>query len=98
MKVFNNSDGTIKTIRRDNLQGKIGGLFEKNLLTKNHADVLHEHRFLGNQAVYELDIPSKEELRLAINILEHTLENIYELKYKAEELQWQRELRMNKNK
>ena len=89
-------NGEIEIIYKNNLQGKIGGLYEKNLITKTHAEILHEHRFLGNNAVHELDMPSAEELKLGIEILEHTLENIYELKYKGEELQWKRELRKKK--
>lgn len=88
-----NENGDIEIIRKNNLQGKIGGLYENNLITKDHAEILHEHRFLGNKAVHELDMPSAEELKLGIEILEHTLENIYELKYKGQELQFKRNLR-----
>ena len=91
-----NKNGDVEIRRKNNLQGKIGGLYEKNLITESHAEILHEHRFLGNEAVHELDMPSAEELKLGIEILEHTLENIYELKYKGGELQWKRELRKRK--
>jgi hypothetical protein len=97
------SDGPVtdaktgNTSRKNTLQGKIGGLFEKSLLTKQHANILHEHRFLGNEAAHELDMPSREELKLAIDIIEHTLQNIYELQYKAQDLQWQRTQRKKKN-
>lgn len=90
-------DGTEKIVQAKDLQGKIAGLHEKNLLTKSNANILHEHRSLGNEAVHELDIPSKEELKLAIEIIEHTLENIYEIRSKAEDLQWKRALRKKKN-
>lgn len=62
-------DGTEESVRKENLQGKIDGLYEKKLLTKQNADILHEHRSLGNKAVHELDIPSKEEQWQAISIL-----------------------------
>lgn len=90
-------DGQIKTIRNKTLQGKIGGLYERNLITENHANILHEHRFLGNEALHELNIPSVEELKLGIEILEHTLENIYELRYKGQELQYKRKSRKDKS-
>lgn len=81
--------------RKSDLRGKIEGLHEKALLTKKHAETLHEHRLLGNYALHELDIPSNQELRLAIEIIEHTLDNIYELQNKAEELRLQKNRRQN---
>jgi hypothetical protein len=72
--------------RKSNLEGRIAGLQEKGLLTQSSAQTLHEHRYLGNAAVHELARPSDDELRLAIDIIEHTLEQLYELPEKAEEL------------
>ncbi len=79
-------NGAMTTQRKKDLQGKIGGLFEKGLLTKQHAIILNEHRFLGNEALHSLDQPSKDELKIAIEIVEHTLENIYELSEKISDL------------
>jgi len=78
--------GGTQIVRRDNLEGRIAGLQEKGLLTQASAQTLHEHRYLGNSAVHELARPSSDELRLAIEIVEHTLEQLYELPEKAEEL------------
>jgi hypothetical protein len=78
--------GGTKMVRKRNLEGMIFGLHEKGLLTAQNAATLHEHRFLGNHAVHELKKPSMMELRLAIEIIEHTLEQIYELPRKASEL------------
>lgn len=75
------------TIRKKDLRGKISGLFEKGLLTKSHSELLHEHRYLGNDAVHDLITPTSHELLIAIQIIEHTIENIYELTAKAEYLQ-----------
>jgi len=83
---FTDGKGITKIDRKSNLQGKIAGLAEKNILTKSNADILHEHRFLGNEALHELSQPSVTELRLAIEIIEHLLENIYELPSKAKDL------------
>jgi len=80
------ADGSVKIERRKNLEGQIAGLHEKGLLTKQHSAALHEHRFMGNKAVHELEQPSTIELELAIEIIEHTLENIYELSEKVKEL------------
>ena len=75
--------GTV-TVRKTDLRGRIAGLAERGLLTGSGAHTLHEHRFLGNDAVHSLERPSDSELRLAIQIIEHTLEQLYELPEKTE--------------
>ena len=87
------NEKTGKLIFNTLLEGKIIGLHKNSILTEHHASILHELRFLGNKAVHELDMPSREELKLSIEIIEHTLHNIYGLKNTAEELQWQIEIR-----
>lgn len=77
---FMRNDGTSGTKMKKDLEGKIDGLVAQNLLTKAHATLLHKHRFLGNAAVHELHMPSADSLKAAIQIIEHTLENLYELK------------------
>jgi hypothetical protein len=86
-------DGTTKIVRKCNLQGKIEGMAEAGLLTRKHAEILHEHRFLGNEAVHELQRPSREELKLAVEVVEHTFDNLYELPDKADQLRWKRKAR-----
>ena len=76
-----------KTIRRKTLEGKIFGLNEKGHLTEAGANFLHEHRFMGNDAVHSLRKPSRENLSIAIDILEHSLDAIFELPAKAQELE-----------
>ncbi|MBX9349169.1 DUF4145 domain-containing protein [Chromobacterium vaccinii] len=78
--------GGKQVVRRDNLEGRIAGLQEKGLLTQSSAQTLHEHRYLGNSAVHELARPSSDELKLAIEVVEHVLEQLYELPEKAAEL------------
>jgi len=95
-------DGTIinsngQVCRKNNLQGKISGLHEKGFLTENTANTLHEHRYLGNQALHELSKPSSSELSLAIYIVKHILESIYEFPEKAIDLQTRREERSKKD-
>jgi hypothetical protein len=84
-------------INERQIEAKINKLFEKGFLTKQHADILHEHRVLGNKALHEIQIPTEQELLIAIKIIEHTLENIYELQDKVEELRWHKERRLKKN-
>lgn len=79
-------DGSFEEVRSKRLVGKITGLCEKEILTKKSADMLHEHRFLGNDAVHELAQPKQRELQLAIEIIEHILEQIFEIPEKAEAL------------
>lgn len=81
------NDGSKIIQRKKDLQGKISGLHEKGILTQKSSEILHEHRFLGNEAVHELHQPSSEELTLAIEIIEHTIESLYEIPKKAISLQ-----------
>lgn len=88
------ADGTIEIKRKDNLEGKISGLCEKGILTRKSADILHEHRYMGNSAVHELSRPAEEDLRLAIEIIEHMLESLYEIPEKADVLRANRAKKM----
>lgn len=92
------ADGSTQTVRRDNLQGKTAGLGEKGILTQGNTTILHEHRFLGNEAIHELSQPSPDELILAIDIMEHTLDALYELPDKAAELRRMKAKRLSKSK
>lgn len=88
--------GPLKITRSKDLIGKINGLHEKGLITKKQAEILQEHRYLGNDALHSLDTPSKKSLRIAIEIIEHTLDSLYEISDKADELARQRERRKKK--
>lgn len=85
-----------RELPKGNLQSKIENLDKKGFLTESHANILHQSRFLGNDAVHELEIPYSEELKIAIEIIEHTLQNIYELSDKQEYLEFIRKKRKNK--
>lgn len=76
-----------------NLKTKIEALAEQAFLTKGNAEILHNLRFIGNDALHELSAPSKPELKLAINIIQHTIESLYEIEYKAHRLKRQIEER-----
>jgi hypothetical protein len=65
--------------RKDTLDCKIEGLAERNILTERQAHSLHEHRYLGNMALHELEMPRKETLESAITIVEHILEDLYSI-------------------
>ena len=85
--------GTMVKQQSTSLDGKISGLREKGHLTKNNAEVLHAHRCLGNDALHELQMPSVDELRLGIEIVEHVLVELYEIQDKAKEMEWRRRQR-----
>lgn len=76
-----------------NLDGKISGLALKGYLTKDNAEILHELRFIGNEAVHELSQPSIEELGMAIDIVELVIDNIYMIKRKVLNLKAKRSSR-----
>jgi len=94
-KEITKGDGTTETIRKNNLEGKIAGLSEMGFLTQHNSGILHEHRFLGNEAVHELAQPSRDELKLAIEIIEHTFDTVYEIPQKGQDLQSKRTQRKN---
>ena len=66
-----------------NLEKKIDDLHEQGILSKKHAEILHAFRSIGNKAVHELSAPPKDDLIAAIEIVEHTLENLYGLSAKG---------------
>ncbi|MBT2581756.1 DUF4145 domain-containing protein [Planococcus sp. ISL-109] len=61
------------------LEGKINGLVEKNVVVQSQANILHKIRGLGNSSAHELKQPTRRTLKLAIDILEKIIEQIYEL-------------------
>jgi hypothetical protein len=90
--------GGKETVRKGNLEGKIAGMAEKGILTSGAAQSLHEHRYLGNNAVHELAMPSRDELKLAIEIIEHVLDQLYVIPEKALELKKRAAARKAKKK
>jgi len=81
-----------KVNQKKDLEGKINGLVGKGFVTKRHATILHKHRFLGNEALHELEAPTRDSLTAAIEIVEHTLENIYELRHTAKRVRRRKQL------
>jgi len=72
--------------RKKDLRGKINGLYEKGILTKTNTEFLHTLRFLGNEAIHELNKPSSRELLLAIEIVNSIITSVYEIPEKSKEL------------
>lgn len=70
----------------ENLDGKINGLHEKGIITKGNATILHELRFLGNEAIHELSEFNPKHLKLAIDIIENVFDNLYTIPAKAKKM------------
>lgn len=68
------------------LPSKIKGLAENGFLTTKSAESLHNLTFMGNESLHQLAASSKYELKLAIDIIEHMLESIYEIEHKSNNL------------
>jgi hypothetical protein len=68
------------------LDGKIAGLAEKGFLTIAESKILNNHRFLGNDSAHEILIPTQAEIKLAIEIIEHVFDTIFELEIKSQQL------------
>jgi hypothetical protein len=73
-----------KQIKGRNLEEKINRM--NTLLPQNIVTNLHSFRFIGNDAVHELETPQAGDLRLAIGVSEDLLNFLYELDYKSSQL------------
>lgn len=78
--------GLVATKRQANLEGRINGLQERGVITEGLRESLHENRVFGNEALHELDAPDREELAIAVDLLEHTLEHVFEVADKLSRL------------
>jgi len=79
---------TAKGIKKKskNLDGKIEGLVAKGFLTQANSISLHDLRIIGNDAIHELSGPLCKDLSIAIKIIEHLLDTIYEMQRKGTQL------------
>ena len=71
--------GLVRMQEKENLQGRIQGLAQRNFLLSEHARILHNIRFLGNEALHRLTEPEPDNLIAAFKVLDHTLTGLYEL-------------------
>lgn len=82
----------IETICKDldakgkNLFEKIDDLKEKSIATNEGAETLHKLRVLGNDAAHEVKEHNKQQLLVAIQIIEHMLDGTYIIPYKVAEV------------
>lgn len=64
-------------IRKGDLSTRIDLLTDKGYLTNNESKRLHSIRFLGNDALHEVDIPNEEHVNILFDIVNHLLENLF---------------------
>ena len=60
-----------------NLEQKINNLLRNKLITERDANRLHSIRFMGNDSVHEMEVPKESKIRIALDIVEHLLNNLY---------------------
>jgi hypothetical protein len=51
-----------------NLKAKIDDLVTRGVFLQRDSDYLHQHRFLGNEAVHDMEEPPKEEFEIALGV------------------------------
>lgn len=73
-------------IKGNTFGDRIDELSQSKLLSSKTAKALHIHRFVGNFALHRLEMPEKDELKTAIEIVEHTLVELFELPIKENNL------------
>lgn len=64
-------------IKGSNLEIKINNLAKNRLITDREAERLHSIRFIGNDSIHEMEIPSESKLFLVLEIIENLLKNLY---------------------
>ena len=68
------------------LEKRIDGLVTKGIVTQAGADILHNLRFMGNNAAHEIKAHSIEELTTAWGVVEHLLQGVYIIPKQAAKL------------
>jgi hypothetical protein len=66
-----------KTAAGFTLEQKIDDLVTKGVLTRAGSETLHSMRILGNEAAHEVKPHSEETLNLAMDVVEHMLNDVY---------------------
>lgn len=75
-----------KNISGRNLATKIDNLANSGHITTDGATILHNLRFMGNEAVHEIKEHKIEELNAAIDVTDYLLKGVYVLPKIAEKL------------
>ena len=73
-----------KNAAGNNLYKKIDDLVVKQILTPAGSSILHKIRTLGNDAAHEVKPHSEKQLGLAMDVVEHVLNDVYIIPKKVE--------------
>ncbi|HCH3682961.1 TPA: DUF4145 domain-containing protein [Vibrio parahaemolyticus] len=82
--------GTVEAVCNDlnvtgrNLEVRISKLATGGFISRKDADRLHGIRFMGNDAAHEVRKPKREQLSVALRIVEHLLSSVYILEEEVE--------------
>lgn len=82
--------GTIEAVCNDmqvkgkNLETRIAKMATMGVISKNDSDRLHAIRFLGNDAAHDIKRPDKDQISVALKIINHLIQSVYILKIEAE--------------
>lgn len=66
-----------KAIAGRDLNAKIINLAKSKLITEIEADRLHPIRFMGNDSIHEMTVPSTRSLYIVLSTVDHLLNNLY---------------------
>lgn len=75
--------GTIEAVCNDrkivgrNLEGRITKMAAQGLVSSKDAERLHAIRFLGNDAAHEIRKPNKQQISIALKIINHMVQSVY---------------------
>jgi hypothetical protein len=72
-----------KGITKGDLLEKIQNMQKQGIISKHHEDILDNLRLMGNEVLHELQVPAREEIKAALNIIEHIIEDLYEITEKV---------------
>lgn len=64
-------------IKKADLSVRIDLLHDKGYLSLNESKRLHSIRFLGNDALHEMEAPKNEQIAILLEIVNHLLENLF---------------------
>ena len=70
----------------NDLKTKIILLAESNYITADHSEAIQKLRIIGNNAVHQIKIPSDKKIETALDLIEDTVNYIYEIKHKGRKL------------
>lgn len=64
-------------IQKDKLQSKITEMKNRSLISDAQCSMLHKIRFLGNDVAHETELPTHDQVNMALDILETVIRQCY---------------------